>query len=128
MFQYLENRAYLASKGVLGMGEKRISTWYVWSARLWATHVCLDLVRLGREAALQKQNETLEGSEDEKSSKAQRVEAATKWWRDVYANAAWMPLTIHWSLERGLVGEGTIAALGLVPGILGLKEAWKASA
>ena len=125
VFQYLENCAYLASKGVLGLGDQKIARLYAWSARLWATHVALEFVRLAREASLRDQNPSSDS--DEKEQKIERVKKVTKWWRDIYVNAAWMPLTIHWSMEKGFAGEGLIAALGLVPGLMGLREAWRAS-
>ena len=50
------------------------------------------------------------------------------WWRKVYINAAWLPLTMHYSMEEGFAGEAQVAALGLIPGIYGIRDAWKATA
>ena len=126
MFQYLENGAYLGSKGVLGFDNRKITRWYVLSCRFWALHVSLEFVRLARVRFLRRREGNPSGRE-EKESKVAMVEEA-KWWRDFYVNAAWMPLTLHWSTEKGIgAGEGTTAALGLVAGVLGLKEAWEAT-
>ena len=124
MFQYLENAAYLGSKGVLNFGQRKITRWYMWSCRFWALHVLLEFVRLARVRALRRK-EGIPSGREEKEGKMEVAKAEAKWWRDVYINAAWMPLTIHFSTEKGFVGEGTTAALGLIAGILGLKEAWK---
>lgn len=50
------------------------------------------------------------------------------WWTDIYVNAAWLPLTMHWGTEEGIASEAQIAILGMIPGILGLKAAWRATA
>lgn len=50
------------------------------------------------------------------------------WWKDIYVNAAWLPLTMHWGQEEGIASEAQIAILGMIPGILGLKAAWRATA
>ena len=124
--KYMENCAYLASKGVLGFSEKKIGRWYKWSARLWATHVLLELVRLARETAVHDQEGSSGDADgDEKEMKIAKAKQVTKWWRDVYVNVAWMPLTIHWSMERGFAGEGLIALLGWIPGVVSRKEASK---
>ena len=125
--QFLENRAYLASKGVLGHAKSKVAKWYIWSARLWACHILLEFVRLAREATLERAQEPA-STEDSKEAKSEKVKKVAKWWRDIYVSAAWMPLTIHWSMAEGFASEGFVAALGLVPGVLGLREAWRASA
>ena len=86
----------------------------------------LEFVRLARIRNVRRREGIASGGE-EKEDKIERVTEEAKWWRDIYINAAWMPLTVHWSTERGIAGEGTAAALGLVAGVLGLKQAWKAS-
>ncbi len=61
----------------------------------------------------------------EKEEKIQRMQASKRWWRQVVANAAWAPLTVHWSVEGGVLGEGAVGALGMVAGGLALREAWR---
>ena len=51
-----------------------------------------------------------------------------KWYREVGLNAAYAPMTIHYSLENGVLGEGAIAALGAVVGALSIGQAWKVTA
>lgn len=51
-----------------------------------------------------------------------------KWWRDVTVNSAYAPMTVHWSLEEGLLGETWIGALGLLAGLVGFRQAWKETA
>jgi len=120
-YQYLENGAYLASKGVLGWSkEKQMKAW-VWSSRFWMLHVGLDFVRLWKEARLRsakgKGKEGVEGVE-ESGWKA-------KWRREMVVNVAWAPLTLHWSLEEGFVGDFWVGLLGSVAGLTGFRELWK---
>lgn len=48
-----------------------------------------------------------------------------KWWRDVLVNAAYAPMTMHWSVEDGILAEPFLAALGLVAAGLGFRQAWR---
>merc|ERR1711977_765913 len=50
-----------------------------------------------------------------------------RWRRQLLINAAYAPLTIHWSLEKGLVGEFWVGLFGSVAGLAKLKEAWRLS-
>jgi len=43
------------------------------------------------------------------------------WWREVVVNGSWFPLTLHWSLERGLLTDLGVGAFGSVCGISGLQ-------
>lgn len=113
VFQALENAAYLATKGVLEVKGERIVGWYRWSARFWAVHVLMEFVRLWRVGQ----------TADLKDEKAE-----AKWWRDLYVNVAWAPMTWHYSVAGGLISEASVAGLGLVAGVLGLREAWKVTA
>lgn len=61
----------------------------------------------------------------EKEEKIQRRRESERWWRQVVANAAWAPLTLHWSVEGGVLGEGAVGALGMVAGGVALGEAWR---
>jgi hypothetical protein len=127
LYQYLENGAYLASKGVLGFNRQKIARLYAWSSRFWAAYVLLEFGRLARVRALRKAAGPPSRGE-EKEGKMEREKEEAKWWRELYANAAWAPLTIHWSTEAGWASEGQVAVLGLIAGWLGLREAWKETA
>lgn len=51
-----------------------------------------------------------------------------KWYREFGVNVAYAPMTIHYSLDNGVLGEGAIAALGAVVGALSIGQAWKMTA
>ncbi|MCJ1354713.1 MAG: hypothetical protein MMC33_004702 [Icmadophila ericetorum] len=127
-YQYLENRAYLASKGVLSAApSSKIGKWYMWSCRFWMMHVALDFVRLARVRVLRRRAGKVSGGE-EKEGKLEAVKEEAKWWRQAYVNAANAPLTVHWSLAEGFLSEVHVSVLSLIAGGLGLKNAWEESA
>ena len=83
--------------------------------------------RLATEPATGKQEDE-NGNEGEKEAKITKAEEEARWWREVGVNAAYAPMTLHWSLAQGLLGEGIIGTLGMVAGGLGLREAWRKTA
>jgi hypothetical protein len=118
-FQYLENGAYLASKGVLGWGKEKQSRAWIWSSRFWMLHVGLDFVRLWREAGLRtSKGKSNPGSDEE-------IKWTAKWRREMVVNAAWAPLTLHWSLEEGFASDFWVGVLGSVAGLAGFRELWR---
>lgn len=133
LFQYLENGAYLASKGILNTdgwtgeaGAKRQTWWWVWSSRFWAAHVGLEFVRLGYMWRLDSTQAAAEG--EEKEDKLARKTKYETWWRQAISNAAYAPLTIHWSLEEGCVTDGWVGFCGMIAGGVGLREQWRRTA
>lgn len=125
-FQYLENGAYLSSKGVMGWSpEKQVRAWR-WSSRFWMTLVALNFVRLYRESANRAKRGTAEqrridGPKGDVITDRGEAEWRAKWRKDMVVNLAWAPLTVHWSLENGLVSEFWIGLLGSVVGVTGLR-------
>jgi hypothetical protein len=147
MFQILENVAYLASKGVLDglpgwtgeQGKKREGKWWAWSSRFWAAHVLLEFGRLGtvwkyhghdRDAEVQAKNVQGhgDGEKEDKLKMAEKRREDRIWWRDVVSNAAYFPLTMHWSHEHGLLGDGGVGVCGMVAGGVLLLDAWRETA
>lgn len=47
------------------------------------------------------------------------------WWKDALVNTAYAPLTVHYSLPGGLVGDEYIAILGMIAGSIGFKSMWE---
>lgn len=107
----------------MGWDSKKQNSAWIWSSRWWMAHVALDFIRLGRESAvrLNKGIGTGTGLEE--------VQEEAKWianWRkQIVVNAAWAPLTLHWSLEKGLVSEFWIGVLGSVAGVAALRSRWR---
>ncbi|KAI9718355.1 MAG: hypothetical protein M1812_004076 [Candelaria pacifica] len=151
VFQGLENGAYLSSHGIVdlgggGKGGKREGKWWLWSARFWAAHVALEFGRLGRVLVLKGREEEEErkrrsewvGESVEKVGSVAKLEEGRggvvkrreveRWWREFGVNLAYAPLVVHWSLEKGCVGDGWVGALGGVAGVLGFREAWRQTA
>ncbi|MCJ1380036.1 hypothetical protein MMC17_003139 [Xylographa soralifera] len=135
LFQYLENGAYLGSKGVFAFGNEKVNKWYVWSSRFWMAHVILEFGRLARQWSINREEPPSKDVRSERQGDkvnhgqvlARREEEDRELWRQVYVNAAWFPVTVHYGSESGLVGEAQLALLGLVAGVLGIRDAWRAT-
>jgi hypothetical protein len=81
----------------------------------------MDFVRLGREVVLRREREKgVDEAEDLEEKKWKET-----WRRQFLVNAAWAPLTMHWSLESGLVSEFWVGVFGSVAGGAGLIQRWK---
>jgi hypothetical protein len=141
-FQVLENGAYLSSKGALTtaswtgeVGKARENTWWLWSSRFWAAYVGVELVRLGLERCYKTALVAEGHGHGEKEDKIQREEALKNqelrnwlWWKDLTSNVAYAPMTLHWSLEQGLLSDWGVGAFGMVAGGALLADAWRRTA
>ena len=108
----LENAAYLGSHDIIPMTKRTETDLWVWSCRFWATHVGLEFVRLYRERQLQLKSKVT-GEKSEAEEKRDR-----RWWAELILNLAYAPLTIHWSLEKGIgFRDVDIGYLGVVAAI-----------
>jgi hypothetical protein len=123
-YQALENRAYLAGKGVVPLprdGAKGVVRGWLWSSRAWMAAVGLEFVRLARVAQLGARQAA--GAKTEEA----RAEEAAQWRRDMLVNLANAPLTVHWSVEGGTLGETAVGFLGMVAGLVGFRQRWAAT-
>lgn len=145
LFQVLENGAYLASKGVLTSdawsgeaGKRKEGAWWVWSSRFWAAHVALELVRVGvlryygdgEPASPTEKDIVGDGEKEGKLLMEQKTRERRVWWRDAVSNVAYMPMTLHWSVEeeRGFLSDWGVGLLGAIAGGSLLLDAWKQTA
>ncbi len=127
-FQFLENGAYLAQHGILNGASwtaERRAHWWLWSSRFWAAHVLLDFIRLARIRQLREQD-TVSGQE--KEDKVLVKAEKEKWWKELAVNAAYAPLTFHYSLEEGCLTDTWVGLLGMVAGAAGLRQLWNQTA
>lgn len=141
-FQVLENGAYLSSKGALttaswtgDVGKARENQWWLWSSRFWAAYVGIELVKLGVTRYYRRPAPTPTTDDGEKEDKLKRQEAANAealenwlWWKDLASNVAYAPMTVHWSLEQGLLSDWGVGACGIVAGGALLTDAWRRTA
>jgi hypothetical protein len=142
--EILENGAYLSSKGALttaswtgDAGKARENQWWTWSARFWATYVGIELVRLGvvryyrssssSAAAVNGDGEKEDKIRLEEKARAEREENWV-WWKDLVSNLAYAPMTLHWSLEQGLLSDAGVGLCGMVAGGSSLVDAWRRTA
>ncbi|KAK9318068.1 hypothetical protein V1522DRAFT_396666 [Lipomyces starkeyi] len=119
LYQPLENIAYLGSHEIIPVSKAKINRLWVVSSRLWAAHVILEFVRLGREKYLARSKDA------EKTAESKTAD--TLWRRQLLVNGAYFPLTIHWSLETGVLGDWAVGALGTIAGGARLIPLWKQS-
>ncbi|CAE7022435.1 hypothetical protein CFE70_003149 [Pyrenophora teres f. teres 0-1] len=141
--QVLEDGAYLASKGVLTgdgwageTGKKRENKWWMMSSRLWATYVGIELVRLGVEWWYSSPDDSAavggkglgDGEKEDKIEVEERRKSrkleSWHWWKDLVSNIGYAPMTLHWSLEEGLLSELGVGVCGMIAGGALLVDAW----
>ncbi|KAI0016958.1 hypothetical protein F4780DRAFT_772610 [Xylariomycetidae sp. FL0641] len=136
VFQALENGTYLAAKGVLPWAPATQAVAGRWSARFWGTFVFLELGRLlleARRRGRRTRAEKFAPHPDGTPRTATAVQADELAWADTWRktfarNLAWAPLTVHWSLESGLVSETAIGALASIPGCIAMRDLWRRTA
>lgn len=129
-YQWLENGAYLSSKGVMGWSADKQNNAWLWSSRFWAAHVGLDLYKLLYQERKRRTRKPVgdQYGEEELNLKLQERKERVAWKRMMIVNLAYAPLTVHWSLEEGLCSDGWVGALGSIAGIAGLRELWRITA
>lgn len=118
--QVLENTAYLSMKGVLPLKPQTRGWAFVWSARWFAAYVGLEIGRLLVERVRRERGEVGE--------KAALESFRAEWRTAIVKSLAWAPLTVHWSLEKGLVSDGAVGALATIPGVIGMTKLWRDTA
>lgn len=141
VFQVLENGAYAASKGLLTSeswtgeaGKRRETWWWIWSSRFWAAYVGCELLRLVIERAYREPRVEVAGDgekEDKLRLEQEKKEAHSKsftWWKDLVSNIAYAPMTLHWSVEEGLLSELQVGVFGTIAGGALLADAWRKTA
>lgn len=121
--QVLENGAYLSMKGVLKWDPATTGWAFTWSARCFAASVGLEIGRLLVEKI---RKET--GDKGEKDVAAEMAAWRSEWTASFVKMCSWAPLTLHWSIEGGVVSEMAVGALGTVPGIIGITRLWRSTA
>ena len=67
------------------------------------------------------------GESELREEKMEREEWWRRWKRDVGVNLAYAPMTVHYGTD-GFMGEGTIAALGVVVAWMSFGDAWRGCA
>jgi hypothetical protein len=144
----LEHLYYLGSKGIIPpsipspfsiFSEKKRrlaldpNKLGLWSCRFWAIYVVLHFAHLVEDRKLLKQRHSsirkAKGTgltNEEKGEMAQRWDA---FWSEVVINLGYLPLTIHWSLEKGLFkNEVWVGVFGLIAAAASFRSGWKATA
>ncbi|TDZ37056.1 hypothetical protein C8035_v008192 [Colletotrichum spinosum] len=125
LLQSLESASYLASKGVLPLTPRQSGLAARWSVRFWSCYVGSELGRLLVEK-LRRRRQLREGAIEMRSGEYREWQDV--WTRTLARQAAWFPLTVHWSMDKGFVPEMGIGFLGSIPGIVQMRQLWKETA
>lgn len=141
LFQVLENGAYAASKGMLTteawageVGKRRETLWWVWSSRFWAAYVGCEILRLLIERAYSEPEVEVVGDgekEDKLRAEQEKKDSHNKsftWWKDLVSNIAYAPMTLHWSVEEGILSDLQVGIFGTIAGGALLADAWRKTA
>ncbi|KAL8760562.1 MAG: hypothetical protein Q9184_003257 [Pyrenodesmia sp. 2 TL-2023] len=138
-FQALENIAFLGDKGILrGIRPETRGKMWLWCCRAWGVGVALDLGRLGREWVLRRREDPLftegvyqegkgSGGVQRERREMERREVQERWMRQVVVSACYAPMTVHYSLEGGLMSEKLVSLCGLVASAVSLRDAWRST-
>ncbi|KAL4807528.1 hypothetical protein BDV18DRAFT_135493 [Aspergillus unguis] len=132
-YQFLENAAFLATKGVI---PKRFldkyggdAKWSLWSIRAWLGHILLQYLVLWRARVLRKKDEAEAKAQGLTEAKQAALRAETRAWnKSLVNNVCWTPLCLHWCFEQGLGFPGHLTGLvSFMAGGWGFADLWAAT-
>ncbi|KAF9036238.1 hypothetical protein BJ165DRAFT_1354867 [Panaeolus papilionaceus] len=105
----------------------------IWSTRFWALYVFLHFAHLWEDRKLLKQRQTsLRKAKGTGLTQAEKSELGQRWdafWSEVVINIGYLPLTVHWSLEKGLFKNDIwVGVFGMIASVASFRTGWKATA
>jgi len=136
LYQSFENLAYLGQHKVLPIGKKRQNSFWLGSSRFWMAYVVLEFWRLKRDWELSLKGKAVDRKVDiEEDPRWYEVGYVMKskgkkslWLKQVWSNMAYAPLTMHWSVDGGVLSPLSVGTFGTIAGIIGLHQEWNQSA
>jgi len=136
-YQALENVAVLIDNNVLSKdlgarllrGGAPVPTQRIYrlAYRAWLVGVLCDLPRLAREAHLERERRANRTASPKDAGEDDMIDA--KWWRDLLVPCAWLPVSLHFNLDKGLPGMnlGIMGLCGAVAGSGRMAALWAAT-
>ncbi|KAI1796954.1 hypothetical protein LXA43DRAFT_985278 [Ganoderma leucocontextum] len=109
-----------------------LGTLGVWSTRFWAVYVVLQLAHLREDSKLLAVRERTLSKSKTGATPPEKEDIRTRrgaLWNEFIVNLAYLPLTVHWSTEKGIISNDVwVNLLGLVAGVASWKSGWQATA
>ncbi|KAG6821336.1 hypothetical protein H0H93_000197 [Arthromyces matolae] len=148
MYYPLEHLSYLLSHGLIPSTIPSLASLFsstsrpihldasklsLWSTRFWAFYVLLQFAHLREDfKLLRARQRSLRKGKGTGLSSIEKKELEIRWdayWNELVTNLAYLPLTLHWSLEKGLLKNDVwVGVFGLIAGISSFRSGWKATA
>lgn len=138
-FQFLENVGLLTDGKVLPTSYT--SRWtrssggttakiYLWSYRAWMGGVLCDIVRLFREAQLDRNKRAQRTGTTDVSTREKDDKTDQQWWAQMVVPLSWLPVAVHASKEGGVPGFnlGLMGVCGALAGLGRTADLWAATA
>ncbi|TBU33426.1 hypothetical protein BD309DRAFT_974640 [Dichomitus squalens] len=104
----------------------------LWSTRFWAAYVVLQLAHLQEDSKLLTARERTLNKSKTGATAAEKEDIRKRrsaLWNEFIVNLAYLPLTIHWSTEKGIISNDVwVSVLGLIAGVASWKSGWEATA
>ncbi|KAK4545245.1 hypothetical protein LTR36_003425 [Oleoguttula mirabilis] len=138
-FQFLENVGLLTDNKVLPASYT--ARWtrssggttakiYLWSYRAWMGGVVCDIVRLFREAQLERSKRARRAGTTDVSTREEDEKSDQQWWSQMVVPMSWLPVAVQFSKEGGIPGFnlGIMGACGGLAGLGRTADLWAATA
>ncbi|KAI9029915.1 peroxisomal biogenesis factor 11 [Phycomyces nitens] len=134
----LEHIYWLGAHQIIPLSQKKTDFIGMWSCRFWAAYVVLEYGRLadqyqglkGRETGLLKRMKAgdIEADEDPEAEMASIKAERNSMLINACINTGYLPLTVHWSLEKSSFPDVLVGVFGGAASIFQIYSAWKATA
>ncbi|KAG0169115.1 hypothetical protein DFQ28_003929 [Apophysomyces sp. BC1034] len=134
----LEHTYWLGAHQVLPISEEKTNKIGMWSCRFWAAYVVLEYGRLAEQYRLLRQRETgllkrikagdITTEEDPEVEMAKIKAERTSIVVNTCINSGYLPLTVHWSLEKSSFPDVLVGVCGGFASIFQIYAAWKSAA
>lgn len=82
-------------------------------------------MRLAREKQISRRSAKIPTEKESVEAAAERAEADKLWSRQLIVTSAYFPLTVHWSLESGVLNDWLVGLFGTIAGGVRFIPLWR---